>query len=75
MSDICFHTLSAHLITRHRLGPRTRPGVQVRARAWLAAVLKLDPGLEWAQATVPGMGYRQLRTKRGWLLLFMTGQG
>jgi hypothetical protein len=45
----CFRTLSAHLITRHRFGPRTCSGVQVRAWAWLAPVLKLDPGLEWAR--------------------------
>ena len=54
-------TLSARLITRHRLGPRTCLGVHVRAWAWLAAktgnlaekercleaILALDPDLEW----------------------------
>ena len=64
-------TLSARLITRHRLGPRTRPGVQVRAWAWLVAeagslvekercleaILALEPGLEWAQMALRDIRY------------------
>jgi hypothetical protein len=65
-------TLSAHLITRHRIGPRI---LQVRAWAWLAAgtdglaekerclraILALDPDLEWAQMALRDIRYRRAR--------------
>ena len=62
-------TLSARLITRHRLGSRS---LQVRAWAWLAeetedlaekmrclkAIVALDPSLDWAQAALTRVWYR-----------------
>jgi hypothetical protein len=56
-------TVSAHLVTRYRLGP---VALQIRAWAWLAAeaddlpeqmrcleaIVALDPSLDWAQAAL-----------------------
>ena len=65
-------TLSARLITRHRLGPRV---LQVRAWVWLTAetdsltekercleaILGLAPDLEWAQMALRDIRYQQVQ--------------
>jgi hypothetical protein len=67
-----FRTLSARLITRHRLGPRI---LQIRAWAWLAgeagslaekercieAILALEPELEWVQMALSDIRFRRGR--------------